>query len=83
MLLDPTAYLTLSRQRADGPEDGPLRFHALIDQWARERTGKPAEQASVRAILRPDSVLLAWHPTQLVLMAALAGRLVYLYWGGR
>ncbi len=81
LLLDPATHSALERQRAEALDDEPLRFHGLIDRWARERTGRPACRADVRAVLEPDAVLFTWLPTRSALAAALAGRLVYLHWG--
>lgn len=81
VLLDPADYAALQQQRNNPLHDGPLRFQALIDRWAVERTGRGVSRADLRSLLDQDAVLLSWLPTKSAITAAVTGRLVYLYWG--
>ena len=69
----------LFRDRAGQPV--PLKWHRFLDQLAEERTGEPVARCSLGGLLR-GGVLFAWLPSRDAIVAALLGRLVYLYWGG-
>jgi len=86
MLFDKDAYKALgwhrNKSRAENGATGPLKWHALLDRFAEERTGLPISLFSLSQILRRGSILFTWQLTRDALLAAGLGRLVYLHWGG-
>ncbi|MER9969300.1 hypothetical protein [Mesorhizobium sp. M0060] len=88
IVLDRGAYKVLERQRADraageGDEASrtPLRWHGLVDKFARERMGNAIAPFQFASLWDPKQILFAWHVTSAALWGANSGRLVYLYWG--
>jgi glycosyltransferase involved in cell wall biosynthesis len=85
LLFDRQSYASLVQQQEHFRERAghsvPLKWHRFLDQWAQERTGEPIAPCSL-ARLAGGGVLFAWLPSRDAVVAALLGRLVYLYWGG-
>ena len=85
LLFDRQAYASLVQQQEHFRERAgysvPLKWHRFLDKWAQERTGEQIAPCSL-ARLAGGGVLFAWLPSRDAILAALLGRLVYLYWGG-
>ena len=85
LLFDHQAYVSLQQQKAHFRERAghsvPLKWHRFLDQWAHEGLGEQIAPCSL-ARLAGGGVLFAWLPSRDAILAALLGRLVYLYWGG-
>lgn len=83
ILFDAGSMTALRAQRKDDEtgQDAPLRWHLLVDQFAKIYTGNAVEAHRMSDTLKSDRMLFTWHPSVGALGQAALGKVGYLCWG--